>query len=221
MSIAPNHAATLTERYLALVDRYAGFVTGAGKTLHRATPERARKLFESTTEARRKSLVARLEVENSIFEETLAAGDKLTDSRKLLWRHFSRSGFVPCSDLFDKIGDTDVVEVYGMDQIHLTQNLNFFDWIGFTLEQLFCQEWFTLTRRDKEVEKYLYEVMVRIFSGEITTTVAPEAPWHLIEETDSELMNKFFLRVKYASPVFSGGKLCALVAINECKPYQE
>jgi hypothetical protein len=218
MPQASSQSKPLTEHYLALLDRYARFVTDAGKTLRRTSPEKARALFEGADELRRKALVARLEAEISIFEETLAAGEKLTDSRKLLWRHFSRSRFAPCSKLFDKIRDTDIVEIYGLDQIHLFQNLAFFDWISHTLEQVFCETWYTLSKRDPSIEKMLYEFGLRIAAGGVKETTDPGVPWHVVEELNSELMMKFHYKLKYVSPIYSTGQLCAFVVISEAKP---
>ncbi|MGZ3683359.1 MAG: hypothetical protein ACXVCI_05880 [Bdellovibrionota bacterium] len=212
-----SHSESLTDHYLALLDRYAQLITAAGKTLRRSSPEQARALFEKVDEPRRKALLARLEAEISIFEETLAAGEKLTDSKKLLWRHFSRSRFAPCSQLFDKIRDTDVVEIYGLDQIHLFQNLAFFDWISVTLEQIFCEAWYVLTKRDPGIEKMLYEIAQKIAAGGLQETIDPGVPWHLVEELNSEKMMKFQYKLKYVSPVVSAGQLCAFVVVSEAK----
>lgn len=220
MLIASTLPDTPTERYLALLDRYALYASSAGKQIRRSTAAEGRRLFEKTSPERRAALLARLEVETRIFAEASEAGERLTDSRHLLWRHFRRSGLTPASDLFDKIGETDVVEVYGLDNIHLFQNLNFFDWIGFTLEQIYSETWYALTRRDPKIEKALHAFGARLVSGEIRGTVDPEIPWHLLEEIGTETLYKFYIRIKHVSPVFSGGALACFVAVNECKPYE-
>src|SRR5271169_939861 len=47
-----------------------------------------------------------------IFEETRAEGFKLNDSPKLLWRALRKLGWTPQSDVFDRIGENDVVNIY-------------------------------------------------------------------------------------------------------------
>lgn len=207
----------MTERFLLLAEEYARYATAAGKRIHRAPPAEARRLFEKNEDARQRALIHRLEVDLAIFAEMTAAGESLTDSRRLLWRHLGKSGCAPRSDLFDKIHDTDVVEIYGLDQIHLCQSLSFFDWISHTLEQIFCEPWYELVRRDPRIERELAELARRIVHGEIRETFAPGLPWHVVEEVATAELKKFHFHLKHLSPVIAGGRLNCFVAVSECR----
>lgn len=203
--------------YSTLLDRYAEIARKAGKTVRRSAPREGERLFHSMTDERRKLLLSRLETEISVYEEILAAGEEILDSPRFLWRFFVKCGYVPCSDIFGKIGDTDVVEVIGMDQVHIHQNLNFFDWVSVTLDQVFCMTWNEMSTRDLSVEKLIYDTVVQMMSGASRTTMDPGVPWHEVKEIDTEMMLKFDLRLKWISPVYLKQKLVCLIGISECR----
>jgi hypothetical protein len=207
------------DRFFSLLDQYAFFLAQAQKPVRRSPKEKAAALFLALADDRRQRLISRLETDVAIFQEVLAAGEHLTDSRRLLWRYFVKKGGSPCSDLFGLIGDQDVVEVYSLDQTHLFQNLHFFDWVSVTIEQVFCQTWFEMTKRDLKFQQLIYAAAGRILSGEVRQTLLTEVPFHLVEEIDTEMNFKFYLRQKYLSPVFIDGRLQSIVAVSECKPH--
>jgi hypothetical protein len=206
--------------FLTLFDQYAGFIEQAGKKIHRARYEEARRMFSALEDAHRIRIIDRLEKDISLYGEILGAGEKLVDSRRLLWRYLAKSGLIPCSDIFDKLGDNDVVEVYSMEQVHLCQNFNFFDWVSVPLEKIFCEAWYKSTKREPAIEQRIYESAIRVFSGQVRTTLDPEVPWHRIDEVDSELLFSFELRLKWLSPVFEKGQVMGLISVSECKNLQ-
>jgi hypothetical protein len=207
------------EQFSSLLDRYAEFLIGAGKQVRREHPVRAESLFMALSTLQKERLISRLDSAISLFEEVIAAGDSLNDSRRFLWRYFVRCGGAPSSDIFGRIVDTDIVEVYSTEQIHLFQNLNFFDWVGASLETIFCQSWHQYTQRDPQVEKQIYSSAGRIITGEIRETLDPQVPWHLIEEVETELCLKFHLRLKWLSPVFLDSQLACIIAVSECRSF--
>jgi hypothetical protein len=214
------HSDSSFDRFSSLLDRYADFLIHAGKPVRRATPEKARSLFSALEASHKTRIISRLEIEITLFEEIIAAGEKLTDSARFVWRYFTKCGGSPSSDIFGKIHEGDVVEIYSTEQIHLFQNLNFFDWVSSTLESIFCEPWFQTTKRDSEAQLLIYAAALRIITGEVRETLDPKVPWHLIEEIDTEMNLKFHLRLKWISPVFKNQQLESIIAISECKPYQ-
>lgn len=206
-----------TDHYLSLLDEYARYLAAEGKKVRRSPPEEGRRMFENSSEGRRAAIITRFETELEIFAEATRAGEKLTDSRRLLWRHFAKGGITPDSELFGNITDTDVVELYGLDQIHLCQTLNFFDWVTATLEQVFSDTWFQLSRRDPGIEAKLHELATKLFTGQVTKTYDPQIPWHVVEDLGSTPTNKFRLRLKCVSPVYRKGQFYGFVTVNECE----
>jgi hypothetical protein len=206
-----------TEQFEGLLDRYAGFVAMAGKKTYRSSSDESHRLFQALDETRRTRVIERLQSDISVYEEMIAAKEELTNSKRILWRFLSRAGITPCSDIFDKIGDTDIVEVYGPNHIHLSQNFNFFDWISVTLDRIFCEAWHETTRRDPIVAKTAYETISRIMTGEFRNTFDPQIPWHWLEELDSELLFKFQIHIKWASPIFYNRQVTGFILVNECR----
>lgn len=214
---ASRESRSPADLFLALLDRYERFIVLAGKKVRRTDPDEGRRLFGNLNDLQQKRLIHRLETEMSIFSDVLGAGENLTDSPRLVWRYLARGGYTPCSDVFDKMGDSDIIEIYGRDQIHLFQNFNFFDWISLTLERVLCETWYQNTRRDPEIERIIYAEIGRILGGEVDRTYEPDAPWHLIEEVNSEMLFSFELRVKWASPIFQKGQIAGFICVNECR----
>jgi hypothetical protein len=206
-----------TGTILSLLDRYAGFISLAGKKARRSSFDEGNRLISSLGEDQKVKIISRLQSDVLLFEETLGAKERLTDSPRLLWRYLVKSGLTPCSDIFGKIEETDVLNVYGLDQDLIFQNFSFFDWTSFTLEQIFFEKWYKATQRDPAVTRQVYEAAVKVFSGESKGTVDPEIPWHVVEEVESELLFQFHLRIKYISPLFVNQNIAGLLAVNECR----
>jgi hypothetical protein len=201
------------DRFLFLMDRYEFFVTQAGKKVRRAPLEKTKAIFLSADQTLKDRMIIRLESEISIFEDSLGAKEALDDSGCQLWRYLLKRKLVPCSDLFDKISKTDTIQVYGGDFRLLFASLNFFDYISFTLEQIFSETWQSAVVRDAKVIQQLGVDFTQIFSGEIRNTVEPSAPPHLIEEVETESLLKSDLHVKWMSPVFANDKVDCVISI--------
>lgn len=205
------------EVFIGLLDRYAEVLAANGKKHYRSPLEAARKLFLARDPAHRRISIERLRTDLALFDELRAAGESPGDTVRFLWRFLARSRLAPTGDLFDKIVDTDVINVYGPDQTMVFQSLNFFDWVSVTLEQVFCEAWHVLSRRDPAIAQQIYEAGVQLFSGGIRETWNPGLPWHLIEEVESELQLSFDLRLKYLAPLYQAGQIAGAVAVNECR----
>lgn len=161
----PQRLDSTIDRFCSLMDQYAVFVEKAGKKARRTSPDVTRALFQSFDSAQKERVIERLQREIVILQETLEAGEPLANPSRQLWRYLAHTRQVPCSDIFDKITMTDTIQVFGADhRLHFV-SLNFYDYVSFTLEQIFGETWHGATRRDAEIEQRLYEVFVKAFSG--------------------------------------------------------
>ena len=115
-SFRPRSAATRSTRFLELLDRYEAYLRSAGKKVYRSAPAEGERLFLALSFEHRQRLISRLETELAFFDEAVANGERLTDSPQLVWRYFRKTGYTPCSDIFGKITDSDIVELYGLEQ---------------------------------------------------------------------------------------------------------
>jgi hypothetical protein len=212
-----RHSGSPVSKFKILLDEYEGFVRGAGKLVYRESDSKAHELFMRLGDEGGKKLLLRLENEMSIYREMMIAGEKLTDSPKLLWRFFARNGLTPCSDIFSSIADKDVVEIYGLNFKHVFVNLNFYDYISATLEEIFCNFWYEVVRRDQAIEKQLMDMAGFIAGGGLTKTMSPGIAKHIIEEIDTEKNFVFTLYMKKISPVYSKQQLDSFIVLTDCE----
>ncbi len=152
-----------------------------------------------------------------MFEEAAAAAEPLNEPTRLMWRYFSKNGGTRCSDIFDKISNTDVVEVFNSEQQLCFVNFNFFEHVSFTLEQIFYMTWHHATKRDPAIQQRLLETSRRILAGEIRQTFDPGIPGHLVEEVDTQLLLKYQIHMKWASPVFTESKNSGFIVVLEVR----
>lgn len=201
-------------RFLELLDRYEAYLRSAGKKVSRSAPAEGERLFLALSFEHRQRLISRLETELALFDEAVANGERLTDSPKLVWRYFRKTGYTPCSDIFGKITDSDIVELYGLEQMHLFQNLNFFDWVSTTLEQIYCLPWYQNSTREPAAEQSLANLAGKILAGEVPGTVHPDVGWHVVRECGEEAY-EFDFHIKWASPVHSDGRVVGILVVCE------
>jgi hypothetical protein len=148
-----------------------------------------------------------------IFEETQSEQGRLKDSPRLLWRTLRKLKWIPQPDIFDKIQDGDVVEIYSVEHKHIFQNLEFFNWVSHTLEEIYCTPWYAAVQREQNVIEAMYGVAAKLVSGEQTSTVDPAIPEHWIEEVGTELLLKYFLSMRFVSPLRADGRPVGYVVV--------
>jgi hypothetical protein len=205
------------DQFIGLLDRYAAYAKQAGKTIYRSPEAEALAVFTGLGQDRATWLLERLNNELTAIEKLIGAGEKLTSTSRLLWRFFQQTGFKPCGDIFDKIDDDHVVEVYATNHTHIWQSLNFFDWVSTSIEKVYTETWYNNSVRDPGLERDIGILATKLFGGEVQTTMEPGLPWHWIQEVDTVRMHKFELLLRYMSPIFMDGKVVGLITVNQCR----
>ena len=136
-----------------------------------------------------------------------------------MWRAIRKLGWTPQSDVFDRIGDKDVVNIYTPQNIQIFQNLNFFDWVTLTLEDLYGTPWHGYSRREAKCAELAYQNALEVFTGVRTATYSPDIPEHYVEEVGTEGETKFYIKIHTASPLRQNGQIVGLLAINRCREW--
>jgi hypothetical protein len=162
-----------------------------------------------------RGIVADLE----IFESMQSEGHSLRDTPKLVWRYMNKLGLIPQSDIFDKITDDDIVEVYLVAdgaQSQVFRNLKFLDCVSFTIDQIFGADWRVTTTRDEKVAGKIMEIAIGIMTEQITSTLAVHSliERHIVQEVDSPELFTISIQMKYMSPVRQNGKVAGAFVIN-------
>ena len=158
-------------------------------------------VFSKLKENEKQSAIAQVSTVLEVFEEVMAAGGSLKDSNKLVWRAMAKLGWTPTSDAFSRMEDGDIICFHDATQRMVFQNLNFFDWVSYTLEDLYGGMWYTHSRREDQVAQKIYELAVEVFTGVHETSIEPDLPEHVMHEVDTEEMLKFLIKIKCVSPL--------------------
>lgn len=172
-------------------------------------------IFSKLSEEEKKSAIEMVSTVLSVFEEVRAEGGKLRDDARLVWRALSKLGWTPCSDVFSLMRDGDIICFHDLRQRLVFQNLNFFDWVSYTLEDLYGGLWYVLSKRNEKTAESLYEAVMKAFQTD--RTFEPDVEEHLMEEVGTEGLLKFMIRVQYMSPLKSNGQTTGLLLINRCR----
>jgi len=216
MAIQKAESAQFVSELLVLFQRYQEMLEKSGKTVRRSKRPQTEQMFADMDVSRQNYLRERLTSEIAIMQELATARESATDSTRQLWRFLKLNNLTPCSDLFDKVHENDMIQVYSPEQLLLFASTNLYDYVSFTMEQLYTQTWYESTKRDPEIEQLLAKAAMKLFSGEIKETVSPGAPVHQIEEVNTEKQIKSQMNIKWISPVYSGHRVVAMCAVVEC-----
>ena len=167
-------------------------------------------VFSALTAEQKKSAIDFIGTALEIFEETRAEGFKLNDSPRLLWRALRKLGWTPQSDVFDRMGEKDVINIYTPQNIQIFQNLNFFDWVTLTLEDLYGAPWHAYSRREAKCAEQADQTAVELFTGILTSTVTPDIPEHYVEEIGTDEAYTIFIKIHTVSPLRQNGQVVGL-----------
>jgi hypothetical protein len=176
-------------------------------------------VFSILSAERKRATIGHILSALEVFEATLAEGTSLRNGRRLMWRAVAQMGFMPQSDAFDKLTETDVITIYSNENVLLFQSLNFFDFVSMTLEQLYSNPWSQCSRREAWAVQKLVQVATSLFSGQIGKTFDPEIPEHYCEEVGTEEMLKFYIHIRLISPLWRGRQVSAALVANACRPW--
>ena len=144
-----------------------------------------------------------------------ANGGNLRDDRTLLWYAIKKMKLRPTSDLMDKIGGDDIVEVYNSDFIQIFRNFNFFDISSYAVADIFLYEWRDLYRRENGITNKIVTLAINLFKGRYRSTIESDVESHYLEEVFSSSLHRMTMKQLYYSPLYSeDGSVGAVVATS-------
>lgn len=175
--------------------------------------------FAALNYVQKSKTIRALETSVQVYRATLAAGNSLGDSRALVWNYLKHFGLVPCSDLFSRIGEQDLVEIFDRDHFQIFRNFRFFEFCSYTIEDILCRPWVELfIRDDSSAGEQLIQIAMHMSSGNARETVATNIRPHTIREIKSVFCHEIEIDVKYVSPLFDKNKqIAAYMAIESAR----
>lgn len=153
---------------------------------------------------------------NELLAESLKDGGS-GDSRTMMWKFFTKMGYVPTSDMFGRVQDEDIIEIYAMDGTQIYRNLRYFEYVSASIEDLVGMHWQKAYKRNKRVTLHLALLMYRFAKGAVDHTYdCLKIPVHPVREMIGR-KNTIELQFKYLSPLKKDGKCVALVVGTRCR----
>jgi hypothetical protein len=169
--------------------------------------------FKKLSLTKKRAVVTHLESYMSLCVDHQMERQALRDSKKFTWRALQKFGFTPTSDFLDKISNADVVEIYSEDHTQLFRNFEFFSFCSYTLEELFCLEWWNLFRRDPKVDVQILAMANQIFAGKAPEGFCKNLETHILEEAQSQDRFKIKYEMQCYLPLYKNRRVEAVVSI--------
>lgn len=144
----------------------------------------------------------------------------LSNSTSFVWRGLNEMGLKFTSDMFGHIKNDQIVEVYSLENKQIFRNLNFFDYVSYTLEELFCRPWTDLFHRpDIENTARIVDVIQSVVGTKTSYFNNNQfVKDHLCEERGSQFEMKVTYKLKSMFPVFSSNKqVSGYLAVEEAE----
>ena len=164
--------------------------------------------YSQLDKARQQSSLHRLKIFLSSITSTLDAGDQLSNNSRALWHAIGTLGFRPDSEVFSKLQDDDVIEVYDSQGTQIWRNFNYMKICSYSLEEIICHDWPTLYRRDPKITELLIQVMIETLSGQQYGPRFIDVDFHMVAESFSESQFQLHVRHDYICPLLGPTKSC-------------
>lgn len=175
--------------------------------------------FEKCNLAQKKRAILYLDANLEILKECIASGENPNNSARLLWRILKKIKATPESDIFDKISENDVIEVYLDDHTQIFRNLEFFNHTSFTIDELLCGAWYKLYKRDFITTLKMMKMAFKFLTDRLKTTTAWNVPIHKFEEVGSSESLTQLIELKYLSPIKNNGKRIGAICTSAATRY--
>lgn len=170
--------------------------------------------FKQLTESEKHVALEKLNFYYELCLEHVVENCSLRDSKRFTWRALVKLGLSPNSDLLERLEDGDIVEIYDSQQVQLFRNLEFFDFCSYTLEELFCLEWWRLFKRDEAISNTILRLVNEIYQRKHPNGVSDPFPPHLVVESLSRDKFNVDFYMKQISPLYRKRRVEGLICIE-------
>lgn len=208
-----NHVISkLDTEFMRLTDSLCGLLASEG--IHFSSYLPGLPLFSKLPEENKMKAISSLQFQYDLCMEQISEGYVLKDSPSFTWRALRKLGYVPTSDLFEKIRDDHVIEVYSADSVQVFRNLNFFEYCSYTFEEIHSLEWFNLFDRPQAITEKIIAATAKLFSGERRDIFDPQVPVHIVRETQSAELLSMEFKVEMLGPLFDNRRPVAIISLE-------
>lgn len=125
--------------------------------------------------------------------------------------------YVFSSDVYEKLDQDRVIEIYNLDNVQVYRSLNFFTFCSYDLSDLLSYEWFELYERSIQVISKLFEATEKLKQRSYTLEPLSlmDVPKHIMREKFSEERLAFFIEFEELYPVYNSSReICGMLATS-------
>lgn len=171
--------------------------------------------FSKLSPERKDHVFQNLNFYRTLCSEQINEGYKIQDSKSFTWRALNKLYLVPPSDMFDKMMDEDIVEIYSSENIQLFRNFRFFEFCSYSLEELCCVEWWYLFDRDQTQGTKMITEIQKLLTGEIRGGFAPDVRPHVMNESQSEEKLSMNYEMRWIAPLMKNKSIAGYVVLEQ------
>lgn len=159
-------------------------------------------LFSKLPPDAKQAIVAQLEAQTELILSAEPSREDYSYNRRMAWSQIRQLGLVLCSDVFEKLEDDDIIEIWDASGKQLFRSFHGLKFFSYTLEELYSYPFFELFERESpDLEVAYGTVFSKLISGETRTTVAVDIPPHVVREKRSRRKRTALMTPKYVSPL--------------------
>lgn len=144
--------------------------------------------FQSKTITEQEGIISSFLKYYELCTRCIASNIDIKDSRKLLWKILPQLGLHPTSELFDRLDDSQVIEVYWPNFVQVFRNMKFLELCSYPVADLYIKPWPELFHRPQEAsDEIVRSINSCLTSGETTPC---EVKDHFLYEINSPMRQK-------------------------------
>lgn len=208
----------LVQEFQGKLIQLSGLLSSEGVSV-RAFSEPSLTLFEQLGLKEKQAKLKEVSTYLETCQSELSEKKTLKNTNSFVWRGLREGGFKFSSDMFTHLKDHHVIEVYDLNNKQVFRNLNFYDFVSYTLEDLYCRPWPELFHRpDTETVEKMFATLDSVLpTGQPYFNTNGFIPDHVIEERGSEEELKVLYKLECVFPVYNerrrvAGYLAAVTA---------
>ena len=139
------------------------------------------RFFPHQDEKRAHAVLSAIEDTIRVHREAMAENPSMSQSQ-LIWRMMRQHDIRPPDDLFERLSDDLVIEIYSREHVPLYQSMEIFRLCSYSLDEIFGRPWHDLFAHSDNVEQMSLEIFGQALRGEVTGFVNNPFPVHEVRE---------------------------------------
>ncbi|MCB0416759.1 MAG: hypothetical protein KDD39_03860 [Bdellovibrionales bacterium] len=187
-----------------LLESFCELAAREGYSFKPYDPARPLAKFQELPESQQEQILGAFVTYYQACLQALDEGGDLGDSGfKIFWNILKKLGLRPSSDLFNRLNNQDVIEVYTDSYLQIYRNLRFLELCSYPLDHVFSYQWPELFERHKHLNLELYGLTAEILSGKLKGSIPVKQETHLVKEVFSSENRSFWVEHNFISPLYS------------------